>query len=178
MRIFIGCSSNEDINNIYIKESNKLSKYLAKNNNSLILGGINGLMGIFCSTFIKSNLDITIFCVKDYYDNIDKKYKREVYKTVNARKKAIINKADIFIFLPGGIGTLDELFTIIEAKRSGEHNKNIIILNINNYYDNLIVMLDNMYKEKFIDKKDKFNYIIKNDVKEVIDYIERMDKNE
>lgn len=178
MKVFIGCSSHEKINNNYIEEAKKLAEYLKNKKESLILGGTNGLMGIFTSMFINNNLDITIYCVKDYYDNIENIYPKKVYKTVNDRKNAIIDKASIFIFLPGGIGTIDELFSIIEAKRSKQHNKRIIIVNINNYYDNLLKLLDNMYKENLADKSDENNYITMNNIDEVIKYIEGIDNDE
>ena len=178
MKLFIGCSSSNEIDDIYINEANKLTKYLVDNKYSLLLGGINGLMGVFSQAFVKNNLDVTILSVKNYYDDIDSFYKREVYDSVSDRKNAIMYNADIFLFFPGGIGTLDELFNIIEAKRSGMHNKNIIIININNYYDNLIKILDGMRNKKFINDSDMNNYIVKNNIEDTIKYLEEVDINE
>ena len=49
--------------------------------------------------------------------------------------------SNLIIFLPGGFGTIDEIFTSIESKRANEHDNDIIIVNFNNYYDSNIYIL-------------------------------------
>lgn len=171
MNIFIGCSSNNNIDNIYIDKSIELVSNISHYN--LIVGGISGLMGKLLEIFSNS----TVFCVKDYYDDIGDYYVRENYKTVNERKNAIIDRADVFLFLPGGIGTMDELFSILEAKRAKQHNKRIIIYNINHYYDYLIDLLDNIYKENFSDVSNKDLYVITDNLEYCLKYINSGDGN-
>ena len=79
---------------------------------------------------------------------------------------------NLIIFLPGGLGTIDEIFTSIESKRANEHDNDIIIVNFNNYYDDLIKQLNKMYKEKFADSYNKELYYIADNIDEVISYIE------
>lgn len=165
MNIFIGCSSSDSIDNIYLDETFKIAKKIK--NNNLIVGGINGLMGILIKEFLSS----TVVCVKDYFDNIDNRYNKIVFDTVNDRKNAIIDMADVFLFLPGGIGTIDEIFSVIEAKRSKQHNKKIIIYNINHYYDNLVNLFDGMYKDNFSDSANKDLYVITDSLIDCINYI-------
>ncbi len=165
MNVFIGCSSSDNINKIYIDETIRLAKTIADNN--LIVGGVNGLMGILINEFVNS----TILCVRGYYDDIGDNYNKKIYDTINDRKNAAIDMADVFVFLPGGIGTIDELFNIIEAKRSGQHNKKIIIYNINHYYDNLISLFDNIYREKFSNINNRNLYLIVDNIDDCISNI-------
>ena len=170
MNIFIGCSSSENIDKKYNEDAKKLAKHLVKNNHNLLIGGINGTMGTIIKTFNNNKDHISIYCVKDYYDNIEN-YHKKTFNTVNERKNGIIKDGEIYLFLPGGIGTIDEIFSIIEAKRAKQHNNKIIIINTNNYYNNLIKMLDKIYKDKFSDISNKKIYIIVNRIEDAIKYI-------
>jgi cytokinin riboside 5'-monophosphate phosphoribohydrolase len=60
------------------------------------------------------------------------------------------DKSDAFIILPGGTGTVDELMEIIELKKSGFHNKDIIIVNSDGFYDPIINMLRKIKEENFV----------------------------
>ena len=178
MKVFIGCSSREEIKDIYKEKANKLGEYLSKNNHDLLVGGIDGLMGIIIKKFKKYKRNIKVICVKNYYDNISNNYNKLNFNNVNERKNYIINEADIFLFIPGGIGTIDEIFSTIETKRAKQHNKPIIIININGYYDELKNTIDKIYKEKFAGKENSKLYNFFNDLDDVYKYIERCDINE
>jgi uncharacterized protein (TIGR00730 family) len=91
--------------------------------------------------------------------------------TVNERKNSLIELADVIIFIPGGIGTIDEIFSAIETKRSHEHDKPIIIINVNNYFESLFDMLERIYSEGFADIKNKELYYVVNSFEEAIKYI-------
>ena len=62
----------------------------------------------------------------------------------------MINSADIFLILRGGIGTLDEFFEVWTTKQLGEHNKTIIMMNYENYFDNLLGFIRKMISEDFL----------------------------
>ena len=167
MYAFIGCSSSDKIDDIYKEKAKLISSFLAKEGFNLITGGIDGVMGLIQKEFVKYRRDLIVLGVDAYILNeSDYKYNLYNYKNISLRKQAIINMADLIVFMPGGIGTFDELFTIIESKRACEHSKPILILNINNYYDNLIEMLDNMYNNNFANINDKKYYYIINDLDE------------
>ena len=71
----------------------------------------------------------------------------------------MIKKADIFIILPGGFGTLDELFEILTLNQLNLYNKKVIIFNISNYWKNLKLLIKTMHKEGFLYRKDINNII-------------------
>ena len=175
MKVFIGCSSSEQLDSIYYTEARRVASYLAGACFDLLVGGICGVMNVVIEQFVNNNREILIM-EADCYRSKEKEYSYPVYnhETISLRKADLINKADLIVFLPGGIGTLDEIFTAIESRRAGEHNKKIIILNINKYYDNLIKMLDNMYDSKFASIDNKKVYTIINNYEDFTYYIDNL----
>ena len=122
MKLFIGCSSSNNIPDKYLKDcSNYLDELLREND--IVFGGCStGLMGLaynitkeynnkvigISPTIFKSDLDILDCDEKIITDNTSR------------RTEELINNSDALIFLPGGIGTIYELFTAIELKRNHE----------------------------------------------------------
>lgn len=172
MKIFIGCSSREELNQIYIDSATKLAEELSKRNHDLICGGIDGTMKILHDIFKQSNRTITLIGVNGYFPIEENSPNTYNYDTIRERKDALTRLADFIIFLPGGLGSMDEIFTAIESKRAKEHNKPIIIININNYYVGIIMQLNTMYKEKFANKNDQQLYHIVNNIEDALTYIE------
>ena len=83
----------------------------------------------------------------------------------------MIRESDALIFLPGGIGTIYELFTAIESKRNKEFDKPIIIYNSNNYFDKLLLFLDYLYNQNFTDISVSGNYHISDSAEDTLNYI-------
>lgn len=74
----------------------------------------------------------------------------EVVKTMHERKAAIYGAARGFLALPGGLGTLDELFEALTWRQLGHHDKPVVLLNVAGYWDPLLGMLDRMRDEGFL----------------------------
>lgn len=171
MNVFIGCSGN-NVDKIYIDNAKSLATYLAVNNYNLVVGGINGVMGIIKDIFVHNKMDVIVMSVYGYHEVDDNSLIIYNHNTVSDRKTALISNSNLIIFMPGGLGTIDEIFTSIESKRAGEHNNPIIIININNYYDNLVEQLDKMFNEGFVNMNDKKLYFVAKCMDDVINYIE------
>lgn len=144
MKIFIGCSSSDEIS----VEYKIVTKFLVEKlsvDNDLVFGCTNrGLMGICYREFLKNNRKIIGICYEMYKDDLKGLKLDEVYmvKTLAESNETLIGNADIIIFLPGAFGTLTEFMHMLEEKRTGLHNKDIIIFNINGFYDGLISTFD------------------------------------
>ena len=69
---------------------------------------------------------------------------------MHERKELFLEKSDVFIVCPGGIGTMDELFDFLTLKDLGRHDKKIILFSINHFYEMLSSMLLKMHYEGFI----------------------------
>lgn len=178
MNVFIGCSSSNDIDKIYRDSAIEVSGYLASHGYNLVVGGVNGTMGVIKDIFIRNNQGVMVMSVSRYNDVEDNTLSIYNHNTVSDRKYSLISNSNLIIFLPGGFGTIDEIFTAIESKRAGEHNNSIILVNINNYYADLIKQLDKIYKESFAKKDDSKLYIIVDSVEDAIRYIESRDSSD
>ena len=179
MKIFIGASARNNIPEEYIKDGEKIAKYIVQNNDDIIIcADERGIVGKIYSEAKKNNNKIILTLPKIYEKyaiNINEKIDR-ITETINERTQISINESDICLFLPGGIGTMYEILTAIETKRAGEHNKPILILNSNGYYDKLIDMINKAEKEKFLNKEDKEVYCIADNVEHAIKYINNIRK--
>ena len=91
------------------------------------------------------------------------------------RKRLVDESSDAFIVSPGGIGTFDEFFEILTLKQLGRHNKAIVILNTNGYYDNLLKMMEVSIEKQFITRDCVELYKVVSTVDEALDYIESYD---
>ena len=152
MKLFIGCSANEDIPSKYIDDCRKFLDELFKRDNDLVFGACNkGLMGLAYNIALKNKRNIIGIYPEIYeYEANELSCEKISTKTVNDRTSELIKNSDVLIFLPGGIGTVYELFTVIENKRGKEFNKPIIIYNSCGYFDKLLEFLGLMSNEKFV----------------------------
>ena len=152
--ICVYCGSNKGNNSLYVKAANDLGNSLVKNKLDLIYGGANvGLMKEVANTVLQGNQNVTgviTHFLEEKHLTLPGLTKLITVETMQERKKQMADLADAFIVLPGGIGTLEELFEVLTAAQLGFHNKPIGILNINNYYDLLLDFLDKIVAEKFL----------------------------
>ena len=151
MKVFIGCSSYDDLNNIYYEEAKKLAKYLVDKDCSLVFGGsYRGIMGTVYNVFKENNKNIYAYQIEIYSKDLDYLdcYKKVVNSTLE-QLESFMNESDLLVFLPGGYGTYNEIFYMISEYVNKTHNKKILIYNINNYFDGLKDILSKIREEKF-----------------------------
>lgn len=174
MRLFIGCSSSDDISKSYFDDCSKYLEELFKIDNDLVFGAYNkGLMGLAYQKAIKYERNIIGITPEIFKgDAIELDYTNLIItKNISRRTDELIKESDALLFLPGGVGTIYELFTVIESKRSGEFNKPIIIYNSNSYFDKLLLFLDNCICEKFTSKEVKGCYYVSKSAEDTINYL-------
>ena len=75
-----------------------------------------------------------------------------VAKNLGERKSLMLDKSDAVVVLPGGIGTLDEITEVLELKKQDKHNKPVVVLNTDNFFQGLYQQLDKMHLEGFLTK--------------------------
>ena len=173
MNIFIGSSSSEEINEVYKERSSNLIDLLSKENN-LVFGSANrGLMGICYRKFKENNRKIIGVCYELYKDDLKELELDEVHMVNNLEEsnKKLEQLSDIILFLPGSFGTLSEFIYILETKRTNLHNKEIIVFNIDGFFDNLINqfnIINNNVSKKYDYKKLCNVFDNENDINEYI----------
>lgn len=148
MKIAVYCSANNDIAEEYYDAARRLGEWMAASGHTLVWGGGScSLMGCIGDT-VHAHGGRTIGMVPRALektgrvsDNID------VYIPTNGlddRKELMITQSDIAIALPGGIGTLDEIFTQAGSNTIGFHSKKVILYNVRGFWDTTIALLEFM----------------------------------
>ena len=152
MKALIITASSDKINQKYLDIADKVSNFLAENDFDLVFGASSkSMMGICYENFKNHKRTIYSLTTPKYQDQLAilKDSKHYLYETTFDLKKALFDNADIVICLPGGVGTYSEVLSFIEEKRSNDNDKPIIIYNENNFYKDIISIIDNLIKENF-----------------------------
>ncbi|MCF6366134.1 MAG: TIGR00730 family Rossman fold protein [Bacteroidales bacterium] len=174
--ICVFCSSSEAINNIYFEKAEELAHKIIENKYTLVFGGADvGLMRKLAETVREHNgYAIGVIPQRILDNKLACKKINELIVTpdMNTRKAKLAELADAFIALPGGFGTLEELSEVITAKQLGYHNKPVIILNINGFYDNLLKFFETLYLEKVAKSDYRKIYFVTNSIENAFKYIE------
>jgi len=152
--ICVFCGSNRGKNLENLNAARHLGKVLAQRNLMLVYGGGNvGMMGALADSVLEFGGKVTGAITKSLVDlEVAHLTLTEliVVETMHERKSTMANLADAFIALPGGFGTLEEIFEVLTWGQLGIHRKPCGLINVNHYYDDLIGFLKNSVKEKFI----------------------------
>lgn len=166
--ICVFCGSSEGNDNEIINAASQLGEALAKNDITLVYGAAKiGIMGLIAKSTLESNGKV-IGIIPEFL-----KLKEVVHlgltelittQNMHDRKLLMQNKSDGFITMPGGMGTMEELFEIITWLQLGLHSKPIGLLNVNHYYDDLILMLEKMVKKGFLSMENFELLIVDNQI--------------
>lgn len=153
-RIAVFCGSKNGNNPLFIKQAADLGKLIADNGMSLVYGGGKvGLMGAIADAVMNNNGNV-IGVIPELLLKWEQQHlgltELKVVKDMHTRKKMIYELCDAAVVLPGGHGTLDEMFELITWNTLKIHDKKIILLNSAGYYDHLISHIKNMQREGFL----------------------------
>jgi uncharacterized protein (TIGR00730 family) len=154
MNVCIFCGSGKGKNPVFAEAAQELASHLFHSQSTLIYGGGNiGLMGIIADKMIAIGGNV-IGIIPDFLMKKEVGHKGithlEVVGSMHERKRRMADLSDVFIALPGGWGTLDELAEILTWKQLGLIKGEIGILNTNNYFDALIAQMEKMVDEGFL----------------------------
>lgn len=155
--ICIYCGSSSGRHEKYDSAASDLAEALVSRNIKLVYGGADiGLMGVVANQVLKLGGEVIGVIPKALaLKEVAHKHLTQLHITesMHERKMMMAELSDGFIALPGGIGTLEELFEIWTWAQLGFHNKPCGLLNINGYYDSLIGFLDHVLAEQFVKKE-------------------------
>jgi hypothetical protein len=173
--ILVYCGANPGTKPIYKETAEKLGKVFAENNIRLIYGGGSvGLMGIIADAVLANNGQVTGI-IPHFLDRLEVGHKSlpimHKVETMHERKALMEKLCDGIITLPGGYGSMDELFEILSWSQLGLHQKPVGLLNLNGFYDHLLKQLDVMVEEGFL-KAENRNLVIESD--NIEDLMEKM----
>ena len=152
--ICVYCGSANQASREYFQAARQMGETLARRGLTLIYGGgRTGLMGALADSVVDCGGQ-AVGVIVETMNTPELAHTRlsrlEVTATIHQRKARMYELADGYIALPGGYGTMDELFETLTWAQIGEHSKPVGLLNVNGYYDALLAMLDRALEEKFL----------------------------
>ncbi|HKF10304.1 MAG TPA: TIGR00730 family Rossman fold protein [Xanthobacteraceae bacterium] len=152
--ICVYCASGPGNNPAFMEAARKLGRILAENNIRLVYGGGSvGLMGALAESVLDHGGSVT-GVIPDFLVNREhmllRVQERVITPDMHERKRVMFERADAFVALPGGVGTLEELVEQLTWAQLGRHKKPIMILNIARFWDPLCVLLEQMENLDFI----------------------------
>jgi hypothetical protein len=154
MRICVFCSANSQIAPEYFEAAEQLGRWLAQNGHTLVYGGVNqGLMEAVAKAVHESG-GHTVGVVPVI---VERTGRTSEYVDVEIpcdnltdRKQLMMDQSDLFVALPGGIGTLDEVFTVAASATIGYHQKTVVLYNVGGFWDAVIAALDNLQQQGMV----------------------------
>jgi uncharacterized protein (TIGR00730 family) len=152
--ICVYCGSSDKVPEVYLEAARQVGAEIAKRGLQLIYGaGGTGLMGALADAAMAGGGEVLGITPKAFntpqlvHPSLTK---IEVFDGMHQRKARMAELADAFVALPGGFGTLEELFEILTWAQIGLHAKPVGLLNTNGYFDRLLAFLDHVRAEGFI----------------------------
>ncbi len=167
--VCIFCGSKLGIRKEYSTAAQSLGELFVQNNLSMIYGGAtNGIMGIIADTMMNLGGNVigvipTIISERELaHKSISELH---TVSSMSERKTKMIDLADAYIVLPGGVGTMDELFEVLAFTHLGVNAKLIGILNVNGYYNKILEFIDHAVAEEFVPARVRGQIVVDEDPK-------------
>jgi uncharacterized protein (TIGR00730 family) len=154
MNIGVFCSANNQIDAAFFQQTEELGRWAAKNGHVIVFGGVNqGLMECLAKA-VKEAGGETLGVVPSIVEETGRtsQYNDRVLtcNNLSERKQLMLDESDVFIALPGGVGTLDEVFTVAASYTIGYHHKRVILYNMKGFWDSTIRMLDDLQQRGMV----------------------------
>jgi hypothetical protein len=153
-RVCVFCGSSPGNGTKYLEAARELGSLLARRQLTLVYGGGNvGLMGQAARSCLEAGGEVIGVITRQLVKMevaLTSLENLEVVETMHERKARMAELADGFIAMPGGLGTIEEIFEVITWSQLGIHKKPCAFLNTDGYYDGLFSFLDHAVDERFI----------------------------
>ena len=152
--ICVYCGSNSGSKPVYSERAMRLGERIAREGLQLVYGGGNvGLMGVVADAVLQAGGEV-VGVIPEQLVNWEVAHKGltrlEVVGSMHERKMRMFDLADAFVALPGGFGTLDEMFEMLTWRQLGIGDKPCAFLDVDGFYQPLVAMIDHMVQERFL----------------------------
>ncbi|MBE2185532.1 MAG: TIGR00730 family Rossman fold protein [Rhodothermales bacterium] len=179
MHLTVYCASSRDLPLRYTFAATRLGDAIARHGHTLVYGGgATGLMGTVARAVHQGGgrvVGIIPEALKARegvaYDACDELI---VTDTMAERKRLMFTRADAFLVLPGGIGTLEEFFEVLTLRVLGYHDKPIVLVSTDGFYRDLVAFLDRLEREGFVRAGDQTRFLIVEDPEEALVAVEAL----
>ena len=176
MRFCVFAGSSPGTHPAFLKAASLLGNSIAKRGHDIVYGGGSiGLMGALADGALTAN-GVVIGVIPEFLARREIIHKGlthiHITPTMHKRKQMMADMADAFIVLPGGYGTLDEMFEILTWAQLGLHDKPVALLNIENYFSPLERFLDDVKAQGFIRAAGRETLISETDIETLLNCVE------
>lgn len=170
------CGSKMGSDPLYEEHARSLGTLLAQKGIKLIYGGGKaGLMGAVADAALEAGGEV-YGIIPHFLNSRERKHDRLtetfVTDTMHERKKLLFEKCDAAIIIPGGFGTMDELFELLTWNQLQLHHKKVFLLNTGGFYNTLIDHFDQMYNCGFLYSNPRADLVMVNTPEEVMAYFD------
>jgi uncharacterized protein (TIGR00730 family) len=166
------CGSSAGTDPAFVEAAQNFGKILAQNDIRLVYGGgSTGLMGALAQAVIDNGGQATgiipeFLTMKERPRQLAQEL--IVTRDMHERKRTMFERADGFVALPGGVGTLEELVEQLTWAQLGRHKKPILIANINGYWDPLLTLIEHMRAVEFMPASLRVDVLVADRVEDIL----------
>jgi uncharacterized protein (TIGR00730 family) len=175
-RVCVFCGSSPGVKQEYAVGARELGLVLAKKTIDLVYGGGHvGLMGIVADAAMSAGakaIGIIPRCLADKEVAHQGLTELKIVQTMHERKAQMSELSDGFIAMPGGFGTLEELFEVITWAQLGIHKKPFGLFNVAGYYDKLIEFMDYQVEQGFVPQRHREMIIVSDEAEQLVEMLE------
>jgi uncharacterized protein (TIGR00730 family) len=176
--ICVFCGSRTGTSTVYGERAQQLGAALARRGHGLVFGAGNiGLMGVLADA-VRANGGSTVGVIPKALVERELAHQQltdlRIVESMHDRKALMAGLSDAFIAMPGGFGTLDELFEILTWAQLRFHAKPIGMLNTAGFFDPLLTWIDRAIADDFVQEKNRELLIVENDEERLLDRIEQI----
>jgi uncharacterized protein (TIGR00730 family) len=176
--VAVYCSASANIDEEYLNQGKILAKHIVKHGMRLVYGGGHvGLMGAVADGVMAEGgevFGVTTKHLDQYEVGHQGVTELKIVDDMHARKNMMFEEADGFIIMPGGFGTLEELFEVLTWKQIGLHDKPIVLVNINGFWDPLKKLMKSIVDKKFASSGDDEIYHFVDDIEKAVSQLVEM----
>jgi uncharacterized protein (TIGR00730 family) len=177
--ISVFCGSNFDGNPVLLKAVNDLADVMVEKDISLVFGGGRvGVMGLIADAILKRG-GRAIGVIPQFLMNKEVGHtgltELIITENMHQRKQKMADLSDGVITLPGGFGTMEEFFEVLTWLQLGIHGNPIGLLNVDGFYDPLLLQIDLMVEKKFLKPLNRELVLSDHDPKTLIERMEKFD---
>lgn len=176
MNICVYCSSSDRIDQQYFAAARALGEGIGKHGWNLVYGGGSvGLMGAVAISVQQAGGKVVGIIPQALLDREVGYLEADelvVTTTMRERKRLMDERADLFVTLPGGFGTLEELLEIMTLRQLTYHDKPILIVNLYGYFTPLLTMFEKIFAERFTDERHRRLFTVVETAEEALELID------
>lgn len=169
--VCVYCGSSNRVDQVYKDSAIALGELIAANGWGVVYGGGRvGLMGLVADSALKNGAKV-VGIIPEHIQSREIEHtdltELHIVDSMHVRKQMMVDRADAFVVLAGGLGTLDEFFELLTWKQLGLHDKPIVLVNINGYWTKLLEAILHISDAGFMRKEDMGTFIVVESIDQV-----------